>query len=148
MKHRSNLNLPDRALRWALAVLLSAASLALPGPVLADDLGRLFFTPQERRTLDQRRARNVVETDDAAPVVESLVTVNGRVTRSSGKTTTWINGVAHDDTYRGRDPARVSVQRGGAQVPVKVGETLDRSRGQVTDALEGGEIRVQGAAAR
>ncbi len=135
------------AARLALAALCAAGSIALPVPVAADDLGRLFFTPQEREALDRRRASKVaVETD--APVVESLVTVNGQVTRSSGKTTTWINGVAHDDTYRGRDPTRVPVQRGGTRVPVKVGQTLDRSRGVVQDELAGGEIRIHGAPAR
>jgi len=145
----SNLRDSDRpvlVVRSAFAALCAAASIMLPLPVLADDLGRLFFTPQERQALDQRRASNVVERD--APVVESLVTVNGQVTRSSGKTTTWINGIAHDDTYRSRDPARVAVPRGGARVPVKVGQTLDRSRGVVKDELEGGEIRIHGSAAR
>ena len=132
--------------RSAFAGLCVAASVALPVPAVADDLGRLFFTPQERQELDRRRDNNVVERD--APTVESLVTVNGQVTRSSGKTTTWINGVAHDDTYRSRDPARVAVERGGSRVPVKVGETLDRSRGTVTDPLGGGEIRVREPAAR
>ncbi|MGH8681128.1 MAG: hypothetical protein ACREVP_06425 [Burkholderiales bacterium] len=131
-----------RVARSALTALCTAASLALPVPALADDLGRLFFTPQERQELDRRRASNIV--DREAPAVESLVTVNGQVTRSGGKTTTWINGVAHDDTYRGRDPARVGVQGRS----VKVGETLDRSRGAVTDPLQGGEIRIQGAPAR
>ena len=130
--------------RSAFAGLCVAASVALPVPAVADDLGRLFFTPQERRELDRRRASDVVERE--APTVESLVTVNGQVTRSSGKTTTWINGVAHDDTYRGRD--RVAVERGGTRVPVKVGETLDRSRGTVTDALGGGEIQIRGSAVR
>ena len=145
----SNLRDSDRpvlVVRSAFAALCAAASIMLPLPVLADDLGRLFFTPRERQALDQRRASNVVERD--APVVESLVTVNGQVTRSSGKTTTWINGIAHDDTYRSRDPARVAVPRGGARVPVKVGQTLDRSRGVVKDELEGGEIRIHGSAAR
>jgi hypothetical protein len=124
------------AVRWSLAALGAAASLALAAPAAADDLGRLFLTPQERRDLDRRRASNVIERETSP--AESLVTVNGHVTRSSGKTTTWINGVAHDDTYRGRDPARVGVQGRS----VKVGETLDRSRGTVRDPLEGGEIRI------
>ncbi len=145
----SNLRDSDRpvlVVRSAFAALCAAAAITLPLPALADDLGRLFFTPQERQALDQRRASNVVEQD--APVVESLVTVNGQVTRSSGKTTTWINGVAHDDSYRSRDPARVAVPRGGVRVPVKVGQTLDRSQGVVKDELEGGEIRIHGSPAR
>jgi len=141
----TNLRDSDRLIhvaRSAFAALCAAASIAFPVPALADDLGRLFFTPQERQELDRRRASNIV--DREAPAAESLVTVNGQVTRSGGKTTTWINGVAHDDTYRSRDPARVGVQGRS----VKVGETLDRSRGTVTDPLQGGEIRIQGSPAR
>ena len=67
-------------------------------------------------------------------VVESSVTVNGHVARSSGKTTTWVNGVPQYDTYSGRDPARVHLQDG----TVKIGQTLDRTRGEVKDGLEGG----------
>jgi hypothetical protein len=33
-------------------------------------------------------------------------------------------------------------------VPVKVGQTLDRSRGAVQDPLEGGEIRIHSAPVR
>jgi hypothetical protein len=131
-----------RVLRGALAAFAAAASLAPAAPAAADDLGRLFLTPQERRELDRRRASNVVERETSP--AESLVTVNGHVTRSSGKTTTWINGVAHDDTYGGRDPARVGVQGRS----VKVGETLDRSRGAVHDPLQGGEIRIHRAPPR
>jgi hypothetical protein len=130
--------------RIALAALALAASLATAPSVLADDLGRLFFTPQERRDLDRRRAAGGgAERDEATPA-ESLVTVNGRVTRSGGKTTTWVNGVPHDDAYRGRDPARAAVQGRS----LKVGETLDRSRGAVTDPLQGGEIRINRAPAK
>jgi hypothetical protein len=109
----------------------------------AQDLGRIFFTPQQRQDLDRRRNLNVTAPDEV--VVESLVTVNGRVTRSSGKTTTWINGVPQYDTYRGRTPDRVGVESSDALVGVKVGETLDRSKGEVRDALPAGGIKVNPA---
>jgi len=125
------------AVRLALAALALASSLA--APARADDLGRLFFTPQERQDLDRRRASGVAERGETP--AESLVTVNGQVTRSGGKTTTWVNGVPHDDAYRSRDPARAAVQGRS----LKIGETLDRSRGAVTDPLQGGEIRVNRA---
>ena len=143
MNNRRNSARPGRVIRCAFAALCAAASMALPAPALADDLGRLFFTPQERQELDRRRASNIADRGEA-PAPESLVTVNGRVTRSGGKTTTWINGVAQDDTYRSRDPAQIGLQGRS----VKVGETLDRSRGAVTDPLQGGEIRINPAPAR
>src|SRR5262245_11784331 len=133
----------SRAMRMActgLGCLCVAITALQPATSFAQELGRLFYTPQERQELDRRRQSDVVE---AEVVVENLVTVNGQVTRSSGKTTTWINGVPQDDTQRGRDPARVAVDGGTSRVPIKVGQTLDRSRGQVSDPLQGGKVGVR-----
>lgn len=127
------------ALRTALALVLLAAA---PWGH-AQDVGRLFFTPQQRQDLDRRRELNVADTPGA---VEPAVTVNGHVTRSSGKTTTWINGVPQYDTYRGRAPDRVAVTSGAVVQGVKVGQTLDNSKGEVRDPLQGGEIKVNRAA--
>jgi hypothetical protein len=109
----------------------------------ADDLGRLFFTPQQRQELDRRREANVQES--ATATVESTMTVNGHVSRSSGRTTTWINGVPQYDSVRSRDPARVTV--GGAEgdppVDLRIGQTLDKARGEVKDGLGGGRIVIR-----
>ena len=138
--------LPDvitfrQALRVPLRLALTGALLGAIPSASAQDLGRIFFTPQQRQDLDRRRNLNV--TEETAVVVESLVTVNGHVVRSSGKTTTWINGVPQYDTYRGRTPDRVGVESSNSAVGVKVGETLDRSKGEVRDTLQGGEIKVK-----
>ncbi|MGB7543869.1 MAG: hypothetical protein WBM28_17855 [Burkholderiales bacterium] len=126
--------------------------LAAPAPAGAvDNLGRLFFTPQQRQELDRRRQANTGET---AVIQENLVTVNGHVSRSSGKTTTWINGVPQEDSLptrdATRDPARVTIggSEGEAKVDLKVGQTLDRTRGDVKDGLGGGKIVVQPGARR
>jgi len=139
--------LPDvitlrQAWRVTLSLALTGALLGAIPSASAQDLGRIFFTPQQRQDLDRRRNLNVTE-ETAAVVVESLVTVNGHVVRSSGKTTTWINGVPQYDTYRGRTPDRVGVESSNSAVGVKVGETLDRSKGEVRDTLQGGEIKVK-----
>jgi hypothetical protein len=136
--------LPDvtilwRALRITLCLALTGALLGAIPRASAQDLGRIFFTPQQRQDLDRRRNLNVTESE---VVVESLVTVNGHVVRSSGKTTTWINGVPQYDTYRGRTPDRVGIASSDSAVGVKVGETLDRSKGEVRDTLQGGGIKV------
>jgi hypothetical protein len=125
-----------RRLLVAVALLLAAATAPAAG---ADDLGRLFYTPQQRADLDKKRASNSIE---AEVVVESLVTVNGRVSRSSGKTTTWINGVPLYDTYTGRDPSRVAIDENGTDTTVSVGDTLDRTSGEVRPAIEPGGIEI------
>jgi hypothetical protein len=132
---------PRCAARALLAAgLVAAASLLPAAPAAADELGRLFFTPQQRQELDRRRASNIQEKE---VVIESSVTVNGQVARSSGKTTTWVNGVPQYDTYSGGDPARVRLEDG----TLKIGQTLDRTRGEVKDGLQGGTVRVNPQAA-
>jgi hypothetical protein len=133
-----------RVARQTLAALAIAAAavLAPARPAAADDLGRLFFTPQQRQDLDRRRESNVQEKEPEV-VIESTVTVNGHVARSSGKTTTWVNGVPQYDAYTGRDPARVHLPDG----TLKIGQTLDRARGEVKDSLGDGTVRVNPKAA-
>jgi hypothetical protein len=134
----------------ALAGLLLASAFLLglgPGPVAAQSLGRLFFTPQQREDLDRRRQANIQE---AAVVVESLVTVNGQVSRSSGKTTIWLNGVPQADTRKPSDPAKVNLPgaEGESSVRLKIGQTLDKTRGEIKDQLGEGRIVVQPGGAK
>jgi len=116
------------------------AALAAGSALAQENLGRLFFTEQQRQDLDRRRQANIQE---ATTVVESLVTVNGQVSRSSGKTTTWINGVPESSAKRPRDPTRVTLPGGEAEpsVSLKIGQTLDKVRGEIKDpAVAGGNI--------
>jgi len=122
--------------------LFSVAFLLLlwTGPAPAQEiLGRLFFTEQQRQDLDRRRQANIQET---AVVVESTVTVNGQVSRSSGRSTTWINGVPQESTRKPADPARVTLPggEGAPSVNLKIGQTLDKVRGQIKDPVAGGIV--------
>jgi hypothetical protein len=132
-----------RAPHRSIGMLLVACAACTAVPVAAEDLGRLFFTPQQRQELDRRREANVMES--GTTTVESTMTVNGHVARSSGKTTTWINGVPQYDGQRSRDPARVTVggSEGEPPVEVKIGQTLDKTRGEVKDGLGGGRIVIR-----
>ncbi|OGA08023.1 MAG: hypothetical protein A3H33_11395 [Betaproteobacteria bacterium RIFCSPLOWO2_02_FULL_65_20] len=130
-------------MRPILLLALLAAVLRAPPAGAAEDLGRMFFTPQQRQDLDRRRAANIQEA--AAVVQESTLTVEGQVSRSSGKNTTWINRVPLHDSYRSPDPAQVTITSGEGQsrVKLKVGQTLDNVRGEVRDSLAGGRIEVE-----
>lgn len=120
-------------------VLAGVFLLGFASPVAAAELGRLFFTPQQRQDLDRRRQANIQE---SAVTVNSSLTVNGQVSRSHGKNTVWINGVPQETTRRPLDPARVVLPAGEGEpsVNVKVGETLDKVRGRVKDPIEDGKI--------
>src|SRR5258706_124392 len=118
-----------------------------PRPAAAyETLGRLFSTPQQRQDLDRRRQANVLDT---AISTERNVTVNGQVSRSSGRTTTWLNGVPLESTRSPRDPARVTLPGEGEEsVTIKIGQTLDKARGEVKDPVGGGRIVVPADRAR
>jgi len=107
--------------------------------------GRLFTTAAERARLDQMHRQNPTLSSalpgitDAPESIPEQATLNGYVTRSSGKNTTWINQVAHDESdYNGRvhvsqkpgHKAEISMKApGGRRVNIKVGDTLDLQTG-------------------
>ena len=128
--------------RFFLALALTLPCLAAPAAA-AEELGRLFLTPQQRQDLDRRRATNRAE-EEAPQIKEGPLTLDGHVQRSSGRTATWINGVPQYDSDGGRDPTRVTVvpNAGEPGVSLKVGEVYERTSGEVRDNLNGGEITV------
>ena len=131
-----------------LVTPLLMVAIGTPVPAAADEnLGRLFFTPQQRQDLDRRRQANI---QDSAASADNRVTVNGQVSRSLGKTTVWINGVPQENTRKPRDPAQVTLPagEGEASVSLKIGQTLDKARGEIRDELGEGRIAVQPAGKR
>ncbi len=120
-------------------------------PATAQQLGRLFFTPEQRAALDARRAARLP--DKPAAAAESPTTrVAGYVRRSSGKSTVWVDGEPLPEglqleglrVRRGNDPTKVTVSVGedGRRVELRVGETLDRGTGEVKDVIGDGEVRI------
>lgn len=139
-------------------LILSAMVAASMGAVAhAEPLGRLFTAPEERAKLDQLRklgphapmAADQPAAKLAAEPVPDRMTLDGYVTRSSGKSTAWVNQIPHSEN----DPANTAnsvivLQRpsrppliylraqSGRRISVKVGETLDTHTGKVRDAYE------------
>ena len=132
-----------RGIRFFCSLALLLSYLAAPAIANAEELGRLFLTPQQRQDLDRRRATNRAE-EEAPQIKEGPLTLEGHVQRSSGKTATWINGVPQYDSGGGRDPSRVTVvpNAGEPGISLKVGEVYERNTGEVRDSLNGGEITV------
>jgi hypothetical protein len=130
---------PQRLISFLAGALLLAAG--VESAMAVDNLGRLFFRPQQRQDLDRRRQANIQE---STVTVNSFVTVNGQVSRSNGKNTVWINGVPQETSRKPADPTRVTVQGGEGEpsINLKVGETFDRVRGQVKDPANSSETVV------
>jgi len=133
-------------------LLLVAASIALVPVARAQELGRLFFTPDQRAALDARRKARSPD-KAAATVVSPTTRLDGYVQRSGGPSTVWVNGEGQLETSSDaprigatrRDDGRVSVPVGesGARVGMKPGETLDRGTGEVRDLIGDGEIKIR-----
>jgi hypothetical protein len=139
----------------AIATLLLSAVVSLwAAGVQAQELGRLFFTPDQRAALDARRKARVPDKPAATPVAESPLTrVDGAVRRSGGKSTVWVNGETIPEGAQagspkvappGSSPGRVSIPagEGAPRIDMRVGESLDRGSGEVRDVLGSGEIKI------
>jgi hypothetical protein len=139
-----------RALSALVGVLLATASAA----AAAQELGRLFFTPEQRAELDARRKARVPDRPAAVLIESPSTTLDGYVKRSDGKSTVFLNGEAVTegaDAKRAQvvpsrdDPSRAAIEvgEGGRRIPLKVGESLDRGSGEVSDVIGKGEIKVE-----
>jgi hypothetical protein len=112
-------------------------------------LGRLFFTPEKRATLERQRQLNIQETQTLEGATMSL---DGVVVRSSGKRTVWINSRAqHDQAAPAGVTAEVgatqpgqAVLQAGEETParLRVGETLNRATRESSGGVAQGQISV------
>ncbi len=148
-------------MKRAYSLLVGVLLLAGAGAAAAQELGRLFFTPQQRAELNARRKARVPDKPAAVAVVESPRTrLDGYVKRSNGKSTVWLNGdpvplgkaSADARIYPSRtrtDSVTVRAGEGdGARgVRLRVGETLERDTGEVQDVIGNGKIEVSPARA-
>lgn len=135
-----------------LAVLALAAAITPQGSTHAEEqvLGRLFFSPERRATLDRQRH---LHTEEARIVEGANLTLNGVVRRSSGKSTVWVNGMPYADHASNaqvqsridhHDPSRVTLKAGDeAPASLKVGESINRATGEKQDGLDGGRVEVR-----
>ena len=139
------------AIAATLAGLLGAT---LATGARAQELGRLFFTHEQRAALDARRKARVPDKPAATPQAESPVTrVDGAVQRTGGRSTVWVNGEAIPEgaqsggaqvAPRGTGAGRVSIPAGESaqRYDLRVGESLDRGSGEVRDLIGDGEVKV------
>ena len=88
----------------------------------AEPLGRLFFTPEQRRLLNQERRH------DATGRAESTIRLDGFAARRGETPTVWING-------RIRDRARF-----GEAAALRVGESVDSATQEKSDVVPNGSV--------
>lgn len=138
---------------WRIRLLACCAlvAAALPAPAPAQErLGRLFFTPAQRASLDvarSQRARAALATERAeqeATPVPQTITYSGVLRRSDGRTTVWINNQpVHDRESAGaaaivgrvRPDGSVTLQvpQSGRSVTLKPGQSVELLGGTVEE---------------
>lgn len=97
--------------------LFSALFSAISVPAAqAGQLGRLFFTPEQRSKLDYAHARNAAADGDTS----AILTVNGIVQKNGGARTVWVNGVVQSNDHGERNTSSQSVSIPGKSRPVKL----------------------------
>lgn len=134
-----------------LTIVLFCALAVPAAPAGAqENVGRLFFTPSQRASLDvarSQRARNTLATEraeeQAAPVAQTL-TYGGMVRRSDGKSTVWINNRPVNDNEpagsavvgRVRPDGSVSLQvpQSGRSVELKPGQSIELLSGAIEES--------------
>ena len=106
----------DIAKKTTLATLLLTAATG----VNAEELGRLFFSAEQRAQLEYNRQQQ-----DPAPDNARSLTVNGIVQKHGGERTVWINGVPQPaGNSDERAPESVPVAIPGRSQPVEVGQRV------------------------
>ncbi|MBI5428933.1 MAG: hypothetical protein HY938_00550 [Nitrosomonadales bacterium] len=108
--------------RRAVPLLCALVLMAVPSAHAAE-LGRLFFTPEQRAQLDFNYAR-VARPDSGN---DSALTLNGIVQRHGGKRTVWINGApqaAGSSDERAPESAAVEIPGQSKSVKLKVGQRV------------------------
>lgn len=133
---------------------LTLCLIACAGSAPAEPLGKLFFTPERRAALERQRQLNIQE---ARPLEGSTVSLDGVVTRSSGRSTVWINQRPQHENESGTgvttavspsNPGQAVVAPGEEPAAsLRVGESINRATREKASALGDGSIVVKRPAA-
>lgn len=119
---------PPHRFPWAWPLFAVLVSLPISPATHAAELGRLFFTPQEREQLEIQGA-----VKSAGPVQRDTLTVNGMLQKSGGKRIYWINGeqqTAVASPEKAPPSVRVTVPGNSQPVELKVGQRIELNPAQ------------------
>ena len=143
----------NRESKIGLILFFALAGVAAAAPAAAqsaEPLGRLFFTPAQRLSLDvtrTNRARTSIsaeKTEDSTPLVQTI-TYGGVVRRSDGKSTAWFNNRPFNDQelagganivgrVRADGSVTLQVPQTGRSVNLKPGQSVELLSGTIEEA--------------
>ena len=125
--------------RIALPLLL-----LILGSARGEEMGRLFYSPEQRLMLDNARRQKVKIEEKSEEQVPEIVSLDGVVKRNDGHTTVWLNNraVSNQGTAGGvsihpqgtaSDPVLFTIPQADRAVSMRVGQNLDVTTGQVVE---------------
>jgi len=140
----------DASLKRLIVLFALVGATAPVAAQPANPPGRLFFTPDQRASLDRaraQRARTTLSTEnteqDAAPVSQTII-YGGVVRRSDGKSTAWLNNQPVNDREqfggaivgRVRPDGSVTLQvpQSGRSVSLKPGQSVELLSGAIEES--------------
>jgi len=102
---------------FAFVLLTAAAPIAQ-----ASELGRLFYTPEQRAQLEAQKITGATTTGGN----QNYIVVNGVIQKQGGNRIVWLNGEAQTPVRASNNPASIDVAVPGKtkHVQVKVGQRL------------------------
>jgi hypothetical protein len=105
-----------------LVAIVMIASNSIPSNANASELGRLFYTPQQRAQLEAQQASGAT----VEGVKRNFIIVNGVIQKQGGNRIVWLNGVAQTPVRSNDNPASIDIAVPGQQkhTQVKVGQRL------------------------
>ena len=130
--------------RLGLALLFVA--LSAPATAADSTVGRLFFTPSQRASLDvarSQRTRVTVATERTEELLQpapQTITYGGMVRRSDGQTTVWLNNRRVDESRPAAGATIVRQVRPNGAVTLEVPQSnrrVDLKVGQSVEVLSG-----------
>jgi hypothetical protein len=135
-----------RALLAALLLLCTTFPMAAAEEA---PMGRLFFTPSERTTLEEMRRRaqapKAPEAERRVGVIKPHATVrfSGMIKRSDGVSAIWVNGKQYYGNERpddislsaqgSNDTISVKLPENGRRITLRVGQDMDATSGTVAE---------------
>jgi hypothetical protein len=147
-----------KVLRLQVALMVFV-SLFSPSSLVAEPLGRLFYTLEERVNLErlrwaspeelsvmQEQQEVVLPERPTQPEKTPFVILGGTMTRSDGRQIVWLNGVSYDrsqlpDNVRVRQPftagqIELRLPEKGKTHSLRPGQTLDVDSGQIHESYQ------------
>lgn len=108
--------------KMLLTTLTFVAAIVWLESANANELGRLFYTPQQRAQLETQQATGSAADDGK----RNFIVVNGVIQKQGGNRIVWLNGEAQTPVRANNNPASIDVAVPGKtkHVQVKVGQRL------------------------